>query len=145
MRCSVLLFYVKIISQIVENIIFFITMYVLGKRKVKNMNIEQLINRVRVRPAMFTGSFLLEPMFYFINGFLYNNAISDKTGYIDKAFQYQFHDWVKIQLEKKHKVKLEDNRNYLTYINKVYQDSEQSLKIFFELCDDFFAEIHNKV
>ena len=108
------------------------------------MNIEQLINRVRVRPAMFTGSFLLEPMFHFINGFLYNNAISDKTGYIDKAFQYQFHDWVKIQLEKNHKVKLDDNRNYLTYINKVYQDSEQSLKVFFELCDDFFAEIHNK-
>lgn len=64
------------------------------------MNIEQLVNRVRFRPPMFTGSFWLEPMVHFINGFLYNNLMSDRADDIDIAFKNQFHDWVRIQLEK---------------------------------------------
>lgn len=108
------------------------------------MNIEQLVNRVRFRPPMFTGSFSLEPMVHFINGFLYNNLMSDRADDIDIAFKNQFHDWVRIQLEKKYKIKLEKNRDYLTYISEVYQDLEQGLKVFFELCDEFFIEMHKE-
>ena len=34
--------------------------------------------------------------------------------------------------------------NYLYYINEIYKDTEDSLKIFFELCDEFFGELHSE-
>ncbi|MBS5064547.1 MAG: hypothetical protein KHZ58_12270 [Hungatella hathewayi] len=108
------------------------------------MNIEQLISQIKLRPGMYVGSLELEPIVYFINGFLYNNIISDRADNIDVAFKQQFHDWVKMRLENKHNIDLEAHHNYLFYINEVYQNSEEGLKVLFELSNDFFREIHSK-
>ena len=109
------------------------------------MNTEQLINQIKLRPGMYVGSLELEPIVHFINGFLYNNIISGRADNIDMAFKQQFHNWVKVRLQKTHNIELETHHNYLFYINEVYQNSEKGLKVLFELSDDFFKEIHSKI
>ena len=49
------------------------------------MNIEQLINQIKLRPLMYIGCFRLEPMFHFINGYMVNNFIMGKDDFIDRA------------------------------------------------------------
>lgn len=56
------------------------------------------------------------------------------------AFKENFHDWVKIQLESTHNVMLEDHRNYLFYINKVYKNQEEGVKVLFTLSEDFLKK-----
>lgn len=102
------------------------------------MNIQQLLEQIKLRPAMYIGCFKLEPMFHFLNGFMFYKSISNNDDYVDTAFRNQFHNWVKTRLEKKYKIELDNNMNYLTYINEVTQDDEQKLYIFFELCQTFF-------
>lgn len=114
------------------------------QRWIIRMNIEQLINQIKLRPLMYIGCFRLEPMFHFINGYMVNNFIMGKDDFIDRAFRQQFNDWIKIQLERKHNIQLEPHRNYLYYIHEIYKDTEDSLKIFFELCDEFFSELHSE-
>lgn len=114
------------------------------QRWIIRMNIEQLINQIKLRPSMYIGCFRLEPMFHFINGYMVNNFIMGKDDFIDRAFRLQFNDWIKVQLERKHNIKLESQRNYLYYIHEIYKDTEDSLKIFFELCDEFFSELHSE-
>lgn len=108
------------------------------------MNIQQLLEKVKLRPAMYIGCFRLEPMFHFLNGFMFYKSISNNDDYVDTAFRNQFNNWVKTKLERKYKIELDNNMNYLTYINEVNQDDEQNLYIFFELCDTFFSELHSK-
>lgn len=108
------------------------------------MNAEQLISQIKLRPGMYVGSLELEPVVHFIDGFLYNNKVSNRADNIDIAFREDFHDWVKIQLEKTHNIKLDDHHNYLFYINEVYQNSEEGLKALFELSENFFEEMHSK-
>lgn len=86
----------------------------------------------------------LEPVVHFINGFMLNNFISDKVDIVDKEFKNEFHDWARKQLEKEYNIKLEAHHNYLFYITQVTKNSEEGLKILFELCDGFFRELHER-
>lgn len=108
------------------------------------MNIEQFLKKAKLRPGMYIGDLKLESMYHFISGFLSSNILSGRADYVDIAFKDQFHDWVKGRLEEEKKIELEKNRNYNTYISKVYQDPEQGLSIFFQLSDAFFDELHSK-
>lgn len=71
------------------------------------MNIEQLINTVKKRPGMYVGCIELQPMVHFVNGFMFNNVISDNMDAVDKEFREKFHDWVREQLENGRKRQLD--------------------------------------
>ncbi len=109
------------------------------------MNIECLIQQVQKRPGMFVGCIALEPVCHFISGFLYNNIVTNRADHIDIMFKEQFHEWVRIEIEKKYNIQYEKNHNYLYYITKTCQDSKQSLEEFFVLCNSFFKMIHDEV
>ncbi|MBD5469720.1 MAG: hypothetical protein HDR19_00990 [Lachnospiraceae bacterium] len=108
------------------------------------MNIEQLINNVKKRPGMYVGCLELQSIVHFINGFMFNNVISNKLDIVDKEFKDKFHDWAREQLEKKYNIEFKENRGYFYYITQVNQNPEEGLKIFFDLCDEFFEEFHKK-
>ena len=108
------------------------------------MNIEQLINNVKKRPGMYVGCLELQPVSFFIDGFMYNNVSSNNMEKVDKEFRENIDDWAREQLEKKHDIELERNRDYIYYITKVNQNPEEGLKMFFGLCDKFFEEFHKK-
>ncbi len=84
------------------------------------MDLKELIQLIEKRPQMFIGNYGLETLSAFINGFLFSNNIAHKEDYISIAFENQFHNY---------------------YINKTYQDERHRLKIFFELCNEFFQVI----
>ena len=48
------------------------------------MNIEQLINNVKKRPGMYVGCLELQPVSFFIDGFMYNNVSSNNMEKVDK-------------------------------------------------------------
>lgn len=108
------------------------------------MNIEQLINNVKKRPGMYVGCLELQPVSFFIDGFMYNNVSSNNMEIVDKEFREKFDDWAREQLEKKYNIELEKYRNYFYYISQVNPNPEEGLKIFFDLCDEFFEEFHKK-
>ncbi len=108
------------------------------------MNVEQLIHQVKKRPGMYVGCIELEPVVYFIDGFMFNNFISGTINNIEKLFKEEFHDWVRRQLEERYNIQLEKHHNYMFYIIQVSQNAEERLNIFFNLCDDFFAEFHEQ-
>ena len=84
----------------------------------------------------------LQPVSFFIDGFMYNNVSSNNMEIVDKEFREKFDDWAREQLEKKYNMELEKYRNYFYYIAQVNQKPEEGLKIFFDLCDEFFEEFH---
>ena len=108
------------------------------------MNIEQLINNVKKRPGMYVGCIELQPIVHFINGFMFNNVISNRMDSVDKEFKHRVHDWVRKQLETKYSIEFEEYQGYFYYITQVNQNPEEGLKMFFDLCDEFFEEFHKK-
>ncbi len=106
------------------------------------MNVEELISNMKKRPGMYVGCMELEPIFHFINGFTCSNSVSGKVDIVENAFKEEFHEWTRKQLEIKFNVNLEKEHNYLFYINQVSSNSSDKLKLFFELCDEFFSKIH---
>lgn len=107
------------------------------------MNVEELIYQMKKRPGMYVGCIQLEPVVHFINGFMLNNVVTGKIDSIEE-FRKKFDDWVKEQLENKYNIELEKYHNYLFYITQVSRDSEEGLKMFFELSENFFREVHEK-
>lgn len=105
------------------------------------MNVKSLIQQMKLRPAMYVGKINLEVTFHFINGFLYNNIITDRVDNIDLAFKNQFDEWVKLTLEKKKNISFNEQRNLLFYITQVCKSEEERLEMFFELCEEFFNQI----
>jgi len=105
------------------------------------MNVESLIKRIESRPEMYVGKPSLEAIFHFINGYLYNNIEANRADDVDMAFKNRFHEWVKVRLEKDYSIKFDEQRNYIFYINQVFQDTEQRMNAFFELSNHFFSEI----
>lgn len=108
------------------------------------MNVEELISKIKKRPGMYVGCMELEPIVHFINGFTFNNVVSGKVDLVEEKFKEEFHEWTRKQLERKFNVNLERNHNYLFYINQVSSNSNDSLKLFFELCDVFFYNFHSE-
>lgn len=106
------------------------------------MNIEKLIQQIKLRPGMYVGNLNLESIFCFINGFLFNNIITDRADEIDIMFKNEFHHWVKTWLEKNEKIFFEEERDCVFYISETYQDLEKCLNKFFDLSLKFFHEIH---
>ncbi|MCI8863153.1 MAG: hypothetical protein HFI20_11815 [Lachnospiraceae bacterium] len=105
------------------------------------MDLKELIQLIEKRPQMFIGNYGLETLSAFINGFLFSNNIAHKEDYISIAFENQFHNWTRRALEKRTGIEFDEERNYVYYINKTYQDERHRLKIFFELCNEFFQVI----
>ena len=105
------------------------------------MNIEQMISCIRKRPGMYVGCLKLEPVVHFINGFLFGRITSKRVTNLDITFKKEFHSWVRKYFERTRGVCLEDGRNYLFYFSEMYEDQEECLTAFFELCDMFFLEI----
>lgn len=94
------------------------------------MNVRSLIHQIKLRPQMFVGNDGLEAVHHFISGFLYNNFATNRVDAVDLAFKEQFHGWVKNKLENENR-KFDGGRNYVFYINQIFQDTEQRLKLFF--------------
>lgn len=105
------------------------------------MNIENLIKKIELRPAMYVGNPSLEAIFHFVNGYLYNNIEANRADNVDMAFKNSFHEWVKVNLEKDYLVKFDEQRNCVFYINQIFQDTEQRINAFFSLSNKFFSEI----
>lgn len=105
------------------------------------MNVKKLIMQMKTRPQMYVGEPNLESIYHFINGFLYNNISANRADDIDLEFKNRFHNWVKERLERSQDVKFNAERNYVFYLNQVFQDSSQKINIFFEFCEDFFCEM----
>lgn len=108
------------------------------------MNVEKLIQQIKLRPQMYVGELNLVFIQYFIDGFLYNNIRSGRADYVDMEFKWQFHEWVREWLKKNKNKMFDEERNYVFYIMQTYQDPEECLKIFFELCEEFFAGLSRK-
>ncbi len=108
------------------------------------MNLEELIQQIKKRPGMYVGCIELEPVVHFINGFIFSNLVADRIDNVEMEFKEKFHDWARRKIEKRYNIKLEEHRNYLFYIKHVSIDSEENLKIFFQLCEDFFEELHKR-
>ena len=105
------------------------------------MDIEQMIHHIKQRPAMYVGSFELKPVVHFVIGFLFERITSGRATMLDISFKKNFSIWVKEHLENTQGICLENGRNYYFYINKIYEEPEECLKVFFELSDMFFLEI----
>ncbi len=97
------------------------------------MNIEGLIRQVKIRPQAYIGNLDFESLFFFISGYLYNNIESNRADEIDIKFKKDFHEWVRMMLQKKYFVKLEEGHNYLYYICHVIPDKREQVGVFFEL------------
>ena len=108
------------------------------------MNIKSLVQTLKLRPGMYVGNTELESVYQFINGFLYNNIATNRVDKIDKEFKDQFHEWVKFRIEKKNNMEFDMESNYVYYISQAFVDTDDQLKLFFELTDDFFQEIEKR-
>lgn len=113
------------------------------KGRTENMDIEQFINIIKLRPGMFIGDANINNMRNFVGGCLFNNLICDRKYLMDISFKKKFHDWVKQNIEKKKGIKFELNVGYDYYIEAVCESGEQEIALFFELCEEFFEEMRN--
>jgi len=102
------------------------------------MNVEELIKRIELRPGMYVGTPGLEAISYFISGYLYNTFESNRADSIDIRFKSSFHSWVKANIEREYFIKLEEQRNYVFYIQQVFKKNEDQINEFFKLCHTFF-------
>ena len=105
------------------------------------MNVANLIKKIELRPAMYVGFPSLEAISHFVNGYLYNNIEANRADDVDMAFKTNFREWVKANLERDYLVKFDEQRNYVFYINQIFQDTEQRINAFFELSNKFISEI----
>ena len=108
------------------------------------MNIKNLVQTIKKRPPMYVGRFGLKGLWYFTNGFLYNNIVTNTCDKIDDTFRKEFHSWVHIEVQKITAKKFIIEQNYVYYISEVCKDSDEQLKVFFELADRFFGEIEQR-
>lgn len=106
------------------------------------MNVESLIKQIEMRPGMYVGNPSIEKIFHFISGFLYNNVVTNREDEVDLAFRNHFHEWVKVNLERRYLVKFDEQRNYLFYINQTFPDEKDRLDVFFGLSNEFFSELN---
>ena len=97
-----------------------------------DMNIKNLLQTIKKRPQMFVGCLGVKGLWYFTNGFLYNNIVTDKCDKIDDTFRKEFHSWVHIEVQKITAKK---------FSSEVCKDPDEELKLFFKLVDSFFEEI----
>lgn len=104
------------------------------------MNVENLINKIKSRPGMYIGTPGLEAIFYFVSGYLYNLIESNRADHVDIGFKNDFHSWVKDSLEREYLIKFDGQRNYVFYIQQIYQKEEDQIDEFFKLCQAFFDE-----
>lgn len=104
------------------------------------MNVENLVKTIKLRPEMFIGTPSLKALFYFISGYLYNLIESNRADDIDKRFKNDFHFWVKDRLEREYSIDLDEQRNYVFYIQQITKNDEEQIDEFFRLCDEFFNE-----
>ncbi len=65
---------------------------------------------------------------------------SDRADSIDIRFKNSFHSWVKANIERECLVKLDEQRNYVFYIQQVFKNNEDQINEFFKLCQAFFEE-----
>ncbi len=104
------------------------------------MNAEELIKRIELKPGMYVGTPSLEAISYFISGYLYNTIESNRADSIDIRFKNSFHSWVKAKIEREYFIKFNEQRNYVFYIQQVFQNNEDQINEFFKLCHAFFEE-----
>ena len=115
------------------------------KERGRKMNIEKLIEYIKIRPCMYIGELNFDYLFHFINGFLYNNFSNKKNDDIDIIFKNEFHEWVQKWIEKNKNIYFDEERDYHFYIQKISQTQQQCFDLFFRLCDLFFHELHNRM
>lgn len=109
------------------------------------MNVEKLIQLVKLRPNMFIGESKLEFLYYYISGFLFNNITTNRADKIDMEFKEKFHEWVRRWIETNQNIVFDEERNYLFYIQQVCQNQEQCMSLFFRLSEEFFCELHKNM
>jgi hypothetical protein len=105
------------------------------------MNVEQVIKAIKSRPGMHVGCLDLEPIFHYINGFMFNNTVSNNVDNVEAMFKERFDEWVRIRLEKAKNIKMEEHHCYLYYFKQVYPNPQERLDIFFGFCETFFREM----
>lgn len=108
------------------------------------MNVEEMIQVLRIRPGMYLIDLKLSYVYQFIGGFLYNNIATDNADEVDRYFKSEFYGWVTNWiLEKKG---LEEDRAYdwLQILSNISENNQEAINLFFYLCDKFFSEFHRK-
>lgn len=106
------------------------------------MNIEELVSLIKSRPGMFIRKNNLDILSHFIDGFFFNRYMEEKQDKVDEEFQQKFNDWVRNWIKKNKKITLDKNRKYVFYIQQVCKEEDERIQMFFELCDEFFCELH---
>lgn len=106
------------------------------------MDIKELISAVKKRPEMYLGDVPdISNLSYYLDGFLASNLINlnNKT---DRLFKYEFHDWIRLRLERKFGINFENKSDHFkNYIRQVCHSDRESLDLFFELTDIYFKEL----
>jgi len=109
------------------------------------MNIEKLINQIKLRPEMFVReNYDFINILNFIYGFETAKFIYNLQDEVDKAYNDCFFAFVKNELEKKYSVILKPCTEYGDLICQVHNGSKQQIDEFFELSDIFFQKVKNR-
>ncbi len=110
------------------------------------MDIENLIqNYIKKRPCMFIEKLNFDYLRSFLNGFLCCSYYTQKDNRIDSIFKNEFHDWTRKWIEKNKNMIFDVNVDYVFYIRSVCQTEKECFDLFFDLCDIFFKEVHDKI
>lgn len=106
------------------------------------MNIEKLINQIKLRPEMFVReNYNLTNILNYIYGFQAAKFVYHLQDEVDKAYNDNFFEFVKNELEKKYCVILNPCSEYGDLICQVHDEAKQQIDEFFELSEKFFREI----
>lgn len=106
------------------------------------MNIKDIIYNIRKRPKMYISAFQLDYIYHYISGILtcYRNIVEYNEKDINFVFNDQFDNWISEWI--KNNIEMTCNFSFVWYemIVAVTSDSEDALKLFYCICDDFFKQ-----
>ena len=102
-----------------------------------------LISEMKQKPEVYIGEVELERIQLFISGYLFCNIVNNQADYVDYSFKNGFHKWVKEYIEKLKNMKFSEQRNYVYYISQAFE-AEESVDVFFDLCNHFFEMIEKE-
>lgn len=105
------------------------------------MDLQELIKKMSLRPGMFVGKPSLRAIYHFIGGYDFCIIMNELENNSDLRFKKEFPEYVKKKLEYHYNIKLDASRSCIYYIERVEENKEKQVKLFFELANNFFKEI----
>jgi hypothetical protein len=96
------------------------------------LSVLDLIEHMRVRPALFLGANSLSALWYFLRGYHMGLRGNPQVSIATSPLEKEFHDWVAYRLHF-----LESTTGWRNMILQHIQDEKAALNRFFELFDEY--------